>query len=112
MTHLCLTLALCAAPVPAGSKGTPATIFVARKIVTMERRQATATAVAVVGDRIVAVGTLDEVQAATRRTAPKKVADVMLRYNFPAAGLTEDALRTLILLVLTTGADVRRSLTQ
>jgi hypothetical protein len=41
----------------------------------------------------------------------KKVADVMLRYNFPAAGLTEDALRTLILLVLTTGADVRHALT-
>ena len=46
----------------------------------------------------------------TRKPAAKKVADVMLRYNFPAAGLTEDALRTLILLVLTTGADVRRNL--
>jgi hypothetical protein len=47
----------------------------------------------------------------TRRSATKRVADVMLRYNFPAAGLTEDALRTLILLVLTTGADVRKALT-
>ncbi|MDX1891250.1 hypothetical protein [Mycolicibacterium sp. 050158] len=47
---------------------------------------------------------------ATRRPASKKLADVMLRYNFPAAGLTEEALRTLIMLVLTTGADVRRSL--
>ena len=47
----------------------------------------------------------------TRKSAAKKVADVMLRYNFPAAGLTEDALRTLILLVLDTGADVRRALT-
>jgi hypothetical protein len=47
----------------------------------------------------------------TRKSAAKKVADVMLRYNFPAAGLTEDALRTLILLVLTTGADVRKALT-
>jgi hypothetical protein len=47
----------------------------------------------------------------TRKSAAKKVADVMLRYNFPAAGLTEDALRTLILLVMTTGADVRRALT-
>jgi hypothetical protein len=46
----------------------------------------------------------------TRKSATKKVADVMLRYNFPAAGLTEDALRTLILLVLDTGADVRRAL--
>jgi hypothetical protein len=47
----------------------------------------------------------------TRKSGVRKVADVMLRYNFPAAGLTEDALRTLILLVLTTGAEVRRALT-
>jgi hypothetical protein len=40
----------------------------------------------------------------------KKTADVLLRYNFPAAGLTDDALRTLILMVLATGADVRRAL--
>lgn len=40
----------------------------------------------------------------------KKVADVLLRYNFPAAGLTDDALRTLILMVLATGSDVRRAL--
>jgi len=40
----------------------------------------------------------------------KKVADVLLRYNFPAAGLTDDALRTLILMVLATGADIRRDL--
>ena len=46
-------------------------------------------------------------KTANRRSPVKKVADVMLRYNFPAAGLTDDALRTLILLVLSTGADVR-----
>ncbi|SON61674.1 hypothetical protein MSIMFI_03190 [Mycobacterium simulans] len=40
-----------------------------------------------------------------------KTADVMLRYNFPGAGLTDDALRTLILLVLDTGAQMRRALT-
>ncbi|MDH6245826.1 hypothetical protein M2432_003479 [Mycobacterium sp. OTB74] len=40
----------------------------------------------------------------------KKVADVMLRYNFPAAGLGDDALSTLITLVLSTGADIRRDL--
>ena len=40
----------------------------------------------------------------------KKIADVLLRYNFPAAGLTDDALRTLILMVLATGGDVRRDL--
>lgn len=38
-------------------------------------------------------------------------ADVMLRYNFPAAGLGDDALRTLIMMVLSTGADVRADLT-
>lgn len=41
---------------------------------------------------------------------PKKSGDVLLRYNFPAAGLTDDALSTLILMVLATGADVRRKL--
>ena len=34
-------------------------------------------------------------------------ADVMLRYNFPAAGLTDEALHTLIMMVLSTGVDVR-----
>ena len=40
-----------------------------------------------------------------------KTADVMLRYNFPGADLADDALRTLILLVLDTGASMRRVLT-
>ncbi|WP_055400781.1 MULTISPECIES: hypothetical protein [unclassified Mycobacterium] len=40
-----------------------------------------------------------------------KSADVILRYNFPGAGLTDDALRTLILLVLDSGAGVRSALT-
>jgi hypothetical protein len=40
-----------------------------------------------------------------------KTADVMLRYNFPGGGLTDDALRTLILLVLDTGAEISRVLT-
>lgn len=42
--------------------------------------------------------------------AKKKTADVLLRYNFPAAGLADDALRTLVLLVLAAGAEVRREL--
>jgi len=50
-----------------------------------------------------------EVAAGAKRNS-KKVADVLLRYNFPAAGLTDDALRTLILMVLSTGSDVRRDL--
>jgi len=41
----------------------------------------------------------------------KRVGEVLLRYNFPGNGLTDDALRTLILMVLSTGADVRRGLT-
>ena len=42
---------------------------------------------------------------------PGRKADVMLRYNFPFAGLSDDALRTLILMVLDTGAQVRAALT-
>ena len=42
----------------------------------------------------------------------KRIGEVLLRYNFPGAGLTDDALLTLILLVLSTGADVRRGLTE
>jgi hypothetical protein len=50
-----------------------------------------------------------QVAAGAKRNS-KKTADVLLRYNFPAAGLTDDALRTLILMVLSTGSDVRRAL--
>ena len=39
-----------------------------------------------------------------------KTGDVVLRYNFPAAGLTDDALRTLILMVLAGGADARAAI--
>ena len=53
----------------------------------------------------------EEGGAAQLRQGAAKTADVMLRYNFPGAGLTDDALRTLILLVLDTGAEIRRSLT-
>ncbi|CPR01385.1 hypothetical protein BN971_00081 [Mycobacterium bohemicum DSM 44277] len=40
-----------------------------------------------------------------------KTADIMLRYNFPGGGLTDDALRTLVLLVLDAGARIRLALT-
>lgn len=50
-----------------------------------------------------------EVAAGAKKNS-KKAADVLLRYNFPAAGLTDDALRTLILMVLATGSDVRRAI--
>lgn len=39
-----------------------------------------------------------------------KTADVMLRYNFPGSGLTDDALCTLVLLVLAKGIDIRDAL--
>lgn len=40
-----------------------------------------------------------------------KSADVLLRYNFPGSGLTDDALCTLVLLVLAKGVDIRGALT-
>jgi hypothetical protein len=40
----------------------------------------------------------------------KRIGEVLLRYNFPGSGLTDEALRTLILMVLSTGSDVRRAL--
>jgi hypothetical protein len=56
------------------------------------------------------VALVEKVAETTARKNSRKTADVMLRYNFPGAGLTDDALRTLILMVLSTGADVRRAL--
>jgi hypothetical protein len=44
------------------------------------------------------------------QVAGSGVADVTLRYNFPAAGLTDEALRTLIMMVISAGADVRETL--
>lgn len=41
---------------------------------------------------------------------PGKRADVMLRYNFPSGGLADQALQTLVLMVLAGGAEVARAL--
>jgi hypothetical protein len=60
-------------------------------------------------DTLLGTVSLAEKSGGAKRNS-KKIADVLLRYNFPAAGLTDDALRTLILMVLATGADVRRAL--
>jgi len=49
-------------------------------------------------------------EADTKRNSGK-AADVMQRYNFPGAGLSDDALRTLILMVLDKGAEIRTALT-
>jgi hypothetical protein len=40
----------------------------------------------------------------------KDHSDVMLRYNFPGTGLSDRALRTLVLMVLSSGAEIRRAL--
>ena len=42
----------------------------------------------------------------------KRVGEVLLRYNFPGSGLNDEALRTLILMVLSTGSDLRRALSE
>lgn len=42
---------------------------------------------------------------------PGKRADVLLRYNFPVGGLDSRAVQTLVLMVLSGGAEVRRALT-
>jgi hypothetical protein len=47
----------------------------------------------------------------TTKRNSSRTADVMLRYNFPGGGLSDDALRTLILMVLDKGAEIRRTLT-
>lgn len=62
-------------------------------------------------DTMLGTVTLTEKKGARTRGAPTKLGEVLLRYNFPGNGLSDDALRTLILLVLSTGAEVRRALT-
>lgn len=61
-------------------------------------------------DTLLGTVSLVEKSSAAAKRNSKKTADVLLRYNFPAAGLTDEALRTLILMVLATGDDVRRAL--
>jgi hypothetical protein len=60
-------------------------------------------------DTLLGTVSLVEKNAGAKRDS-RKTADVLLRYNFPAGGLADEALRTLILMVLATGADVRRAL--
>ncbi|MBA0048827.1 hypothetical protein [Mycobacterium sp. NPDC050853] len=42
--------------------------------------------------------------------AKGRKADVLLRYNFPATGISDEALVTLLLMVFATGADARKAL--
>src|SRR5262245_13434975 len=88
MTHFriaLLLLAVFASPfvVTAAAEEGPVVIYVARKVVTMERLPAAAVAVA--GGRVVAVGTLDDVQQATRArktTIDRTFADKILMPAF------------------------------
>jgi hypothetical protein len=57
------------------------------------------------------VTVVEKVGESTAKRNSNKTADVMLRYNFPGGGLSDDALRTLILMVLDRGAEIRRGLT-
>jgi hypothetical protein len=56
------------------------------------------------------VAVVEKTREVTAKRNSGKAADVMLRYNFPGSGLTDDALRTLILMVLDKGAEIRRAL--
>lgn len=55
--------------------------------------------------RLSQLGTVTVVEKGTAKTA-----DVLLRYNFPGSGLSDDALCTLVLLVLAKGVDIRQAL--
>ncbi len=57
------------------------------------------------------VALVEKAGEATAKRNSGKIADVMLRYNFPGGGLSDDALRTLILMVLDKGAEIRSTLT-
>ena len=57
------------------------------------------------------VALIEKAGEATGKRNSSKTADVMLRYNFPGGGLSDDALRTLILMVLDKGAEIRHALT-
>ncbi len=57
------------------------------------------------------VALVEKVGETTAKGNSSKTADVMLRYNFPGGGLSDDALRTLILMVLDKGAEIRHALT-
>ena len=54
---------------------------------------------------------MEKAAESTAKRNSTKAADVMLRYNFPGGGLSDDALRTLILMVLDKGAEIRHAVT-
>jgi predicted amidohydrolase YtcJ len=94
LISLLVPLLLAPAAAPPGEAKKVVTIFVARKVVTMERRQPFVTAVAVADGRIVAAGTLDEVKRAIKgreATIDRSFADKVLLPGFVAAVEPQDA---------------------
>jgi hypothetical protein len=57
------------------------------------------------------VSLVEKPRAGSTKRNSGKAADVVLRYNFPGNGLNDDALRTLTLMVLDKGAEIRRAVT-
>ncbi|MEB3061568.1 MULTISPECIES: hypothetical protein [Mycolicibacter] len=61
-------------------------------------------------ERAVEQGRLSQLGTVTLVEKDAQSADALLRYNFPGSGLSDDALRTFVLLVLAKGADIRDAL--
>ena len=78
----------------AQNKGEPAVIYTARKIITMEKFLPEATAVAVAGGRIFAVGSLDEVRQKLGKT--KFTVDDSLKDKVLVPGFIDNHLHPLL----------------
>ena len=61
-------------------------------------------------ERAAEQGRLSQLGTVTLVEKDSESADALLRYNFPGSGLSDDALRTFVLLVLAKGADIRDAL--
>jgi hypothetical protein len=60
--------------------------------------------------RSILLGSISMTEKPAAKQKSRKAADLLLRYNFPGNGLSNDALQTLILMVLDKGAEIRRTL--
>jgi len=87
-----------AGAIASGGRTDSVTVFRARKIITMERSNPTATAVAIRGDRIVAVGSLDDVTKALGNS-PRRI-DGTFADKVVMPGFIEQHLHPLLALTL------------
>lgn len=86
-----------AAPMPSGSTAArPVTVFTARRVITMEPGTSDATAVAVDGDTILGVGTLDRVQGQMRSGGRSFTIDRTFEEKVIAPGFVEHHLHPLL----------------